>query len=326
MFEEEILLIIGNGFDIDLGLKTKYSDFIKSEYYPVKEEISFDYGYTNIKAYSLLQYLKRSYSNKKWIDIEASLLEYININTSVDQVEIEETNSYRKFKYLAGKEEDIQKDFETLRRSLISYLNSISLDNINRSSTAARLLDLFTNKLVTILSYNYTDLNKIMNNLGLKTRPFIQVHGKLEDKSIIIGVQDDVEIPDNANFIIKSHSEYYRSCAVRDKLEEADHIIFFGHSLGEMDYHYFRDFFRKQSGLLGEKPKRKKITIFTYDEKSRLDILSQLRRMNEKRVNYLFDLNDVEIFRTGCPEDKKYIDNFLEKMRVGFKPAALSFI
>lgn len=325
MFEDEILLIIGNGFDIDLGLKTRYSDFIKSEYYPVKEEIPFDYGYTTIKEYSLLQYLKSSSSDSNWIGIEASLLEYINIKTSVDQEEIEGTNSYRKIKYLADKN-NIQKDFETLRQSLISYLNSISFDNINRSSTAARLLDLFANKIVTILSYNYTDLNKIMNKLGLKTRSFIQVHGKLEDKSIIIGVQDDVEIPDNANFIIKSHSEYYRSCAVRDKLEEANHIIFFGHSLGETDYHYFRDFFRKQSGLLEEKPKRKKITIFTYDEKSRLDILSQLRRMNEKRVNYLFDLNDVEIFRTGCPEDKKYIDNFLEKMRVGFKPAALSFI
>jgi hypothetical protein len=47
MFEDDILLIIGNGFDIDLGLETRYSDFIKSEYYPVKEEISFDYGYTN---------------------------------------------------------------------------------------------------------------------------------------------------------------------------------------------------------------------------------------------------------------------------------------
>lgn len=163
-----------------------------------------------------------------------------------------------------------------------------------------------------------------MYKLGLKTTSFIHVHGKLEDKSIIIGVQDDVEIPENANFIIKSHSEYYRSCAVRDKLEEADHIIFFGHSLGETDYHYFRDFFRKQSGLLGEKPKRKKITIFTYNEKSRLNILSQLRRMNEKRVNYLFDLNDVEFFRTGCHEDQKNIDNFLEKMRDSFKPINFS--
>ena len=47
MFGNEILLIIGNGFDIDLGLKTRYSDFIESGYYPIKERMSFDYGYTN---------------------------------------------------------------------------------------------------------------------------------------------------------------------------------------------------------------------------------------------------------------------------------------
>lgn len=28
-----ILIIIGNGFDLDMGLKTSYSDFIKSPYF-----------------------------------------------------------------------------------------------------------------------------------------------------------------------------------------------------------------------------------------------------------------------------------------------------
>lgn len=31
------VFIIGNGFDLDLGLPTKYSDFAKSEYWPVSE-------------------------------------------------------------------------------------------------------------------------------------------------------------------------------------------------------------------------------------------------------------------------------------------------
>lgn len=81
MFGDEILLIIGNGFDIDLGLKTRYSDFIESGYYPIKGRMSFDYDYSDIEEYSLLQYLKMSYSNKRWIDIETSLLDYIKIKT-----------------------------------------------------------------------------------------------------------------------------------------------------------------------------------------------------------------------------------------------------
>ena len=128
MFGDEILLIIGNGFDIDLGLKTRYSDFIESGYYPIKGRMSFDYDYSDIEEYSLLQYLKMSYSNKRWIDIETSLLDYIKIKTVVDQVKIEGTNLYKKVKYLVGIEY-IQKDFETLRQSLTAYLNSISFDD-----------------------------------------------------------------------------------------------------------------------------------------------------------------------------------------------------
>ena len=29
----KFLLILGNGFDLDLGLKTKYTDFMKSAYF-----------------------------------------------------------------------------------------------------------------------------------------------------------------------------------------------------------------------------------------------------------------------------------------------------
>lgn len=33
MLWQKKLLILGNGFDIDLGMKTKYSDFAKSHYW-----------------------------------------------------------------------------------------------------------------------------------------------------------------------------------------------------------------------------------------------------------------------------------------------------
>lgn len=305
MFEDEILLIIGNGFDIDLGLKTSYSDFVES---PVFKK--------NVYNNSLLQYLSDDYQKKKWIDIEKSLLNYIN----EDYLELDESLNIENI-------ESFQENFQCLRKSLINYLEEIDFSRIKDYSFSARLLRTLIKKHAFILSFNYTDLERIMYQINALAwdYSFSNVHGKLKNESIIIGVQDDVEIPENANFIIKSHSEYYRSCAVRDKLEEADHIIFFGHSLGETDYHYFRDFFQKQSGLLREKPKRKKITIFTYDEKSRQDILSQLRRMNEKRVNYLFDLNDVEFFRTGCSEDLKNIDKFLKKMGDDFKAIEIKY-
>ena len=90
------------------------------------------------------------------------------------------------------------------------------------------------------------------------------VHGSLKESDIILGFEDNVDVNDNLCFMIKSHSPHFRSCNIRDSLEKADEIIFFGHSLGMTDYHYFEDFFLKQSGAMGSSDiKKKKIRIFT---------------------------------------------------------------
>lgn len=34
------VFIIGNGFDLDLGMNTRYSDFAKSEYWPQDSEVN----------------------------------------------------------------------------------------------------------------------------------------------------------------------------------------------------------------------------------------------------------------------------------------------
>lgn len=76
------------------------------------------------------------------------------------------------------------------------------------------------------------------------------MHGSLEsrqtakdDTSIILGFQDNIEIDDSYCFMIKSHSPYYTSHNIKSKLDQADEVIFFGHSLGSTDYPYFEDFF-----------------------------------------------------------------------------------
>ena len=37
---EETLLIVGNGFDLSMGFKTSYGDFMKSSYFPHEETSS----------------------------------------------------------------------------------------------------------------------------------------------------------------------------------------------------------------------------------------------------------------------------------------------
>ena len=98
------LLIIGNGFDIDLGLKTKYSDFIESN--------CFDENKNN-----LFKSIYRSYKNMNWIDLENELKKYV---TGVDR-------------------QNITDEFNDLRNSLCDYLTQIEYNKINHESTAFKL-------------------------------------------------------------------------------------------------------------------------------------------------------------------------------------------
>ena len=83
--------------------------------------------------------------------------------------------------------------------------------------------------------------------------------------------------------------------------------------MGATDYHYFSDFFKQQSDLTSKKVKPKKIRIFTYNESSRQEILAQLRDMNEHRINYLYDLNDLRIYRTM--EDQEDIKLYFRELQ-----------
>ena len=283
------LLIIGNGFDLDLGLKTSYSDFIKSEYFQ-----------SIVHKYQLLNFLYEKSHTAKWIDIENFLRLF--------------AEQYKTGRTLP---KDTETAFEKLRDSLCQYLRNIDFQ-LNTESVAATLLkEVVDNGYFQILSFNYTDIDQILLSLNISNKDvqYTYVHGNLKDKSIIIGFQDDVDVAKSTYFMIKSHSPYYSSCNVRAQLEKADEIIFFGHSLGTTDYHYFSDFFKQQSDLTPNKVKSKKIRIFTYDESSRQEILAQLRDMNEHRVNYLYDLNDLRIYRTNNIEDQDDIKLYFQELQ-----------
>ena len=65
------VLVVGNGFDLDLKLKTRYLDFAKSDEW--KELYSQE---TMVKQSPLLQFLYGKSFIDKWYDIERALYEY----------------------------------------------------------------------------------------------------------------------------------------------------------------------------------------------------------------------------------------------------------
>lgn len=98
---DDKLLIIGNGFDIDLGLNTGYKDFVNSEYFKscLHKNALFNYIYSSFED-----------NDKKWIDVENVLLEY-----SKNQ--------------LVGIDNKAIKNFQELRCSLMEYLKNMDLQS-----------------------------------------------------------------------------------------------------------------------------------------------------------------------------------------------------
>ena len=108
-------------------------------------------------------------------------------------------------------------------------------------------------------------------------------------------------------------------------LLDADEVVFFGHSLGQNDYHYFRQFFRNQCDENMPREKGKKITIFTYDDSSRISILEQLRDMNDRKTSLLFSLNDFQVICTKDGKNERLL-HFLKHLQQTSKEEELKRI
>lgn len=296
MKDPKIVLIIGNGFDLDLGWKTQYSQFASSSYWPTRAS----------NACGLFNSLNANRNKSMWFDIEQLMVDYVNpMNRMTYPSRVAGDRTF----------------FDQLSSALISYLRDQQNMDVSQESTAAKVLSrvLAVHRKAKIYSFNYTDLRLIAKKLGITWHfDYEHVHGNLESESAIIGIPDSADVVGNYEFMYKTFSPHYSSHEILFDLLDADEVIFFGHSLGQIDYHYFQRFFQQQCRSDMQRSDGKKITIFTYDAASRLSILKQLRDMNNKRTDLLYNQNELNIFRTdGTDEDKikKFLSDFSKRVR-----------
>lgn len=318
MKKRNFLLIIGNGFDIELGLKTKYSDFIQSPIYKSYEDelqkmFSFKtkYDFEYEEEFNIFSHFKKVYKIQNWIDLE---MEIGKLATRAPEMMDSETGEF--VKELIKSTEPMMRSFEALRMCLNEYISELDIPakKHNYASELLKILATEPRNNVQIVTFNYTSIDTA-SGLEIKV-PVHHIHGKIsggKESSLILGVQDDIEIDKSYSYIIKSHSPYYHSSRIIDLLEEADEVIFFGHSLGETDYPYFSEFFQSQCKRI-EPEKRKKIRIFTYNENSRLDILYQLRIMNNKQTRMFFENADFALYRTFFEQDDHEINKYFNEL------------
>lgn len=287
---EEGILILGNGFDLDLGLHTRYSEFWESEKWKsVKGTCPEPYLVSSLEKYRVTH---------NWFDLESGLYDgAIRLRNRLNS------------SFVANEYYD---SYQILIKELKEYLlNQQENFTLKENSVAEQLLRSVgsSNSLKCIYSFNYTDINAISERFHIAHLPPVNhVHGSLEaNDQIILGieVEDFDAIPPQLTFLIKSNSPYYHFTHLLKDLENADDVIFFGHSVNGMDFPYFKSYFMDLSTLPINKLENKHITIITYDEYSAMEIKDNFRR-NGIDVRNLFNKVAMNFIMTkGVYEGKE---------------------
>lgn len=296
------VFIIGNGFDLDLGLKTKYSNFADSEYWIRDDRILMCKSFNN------------SRNKDTWFDLEGELLNYSKRYDAND-------HSFKDYMKEVQFPEIVKENvnyFKNLRSSLNDYIEKVQKEQeIKKECTACGVLKaIYTNGLFpNIYSFNYTDLNHIAKQIGIAEEiKYTHIHGSIADKSIILGV-DETELRKGYECFHKSSSRYYRSHDLYNSLIKAKEIVIFGLSLGSVDYSYFDAFFRRitEGGLIDENEKQF-ITIFTLNDESRLSLVSNLRNMGIN-IQRLYAQSHFQIICTEDDGEKKELEDFYGRLK-----------
>lgn len=269
----KILHILGNGFDLNLGLKTSYKDFY--DYYKSVES-------TRNNINNLKTNISSNYKN--WSDLELALGQYSEEFETVDDFdEVFEDIGERLAEYLI-KQEDKFEISEINREKFLENLVKPEVFLPVADNNKIRTYKLsFTNNTwnVDIVTFNYTRvIEKIIgDSLNIKIRHHISnnhvailrsiehIHGYVDDR-MVLGVNDISQLKNKAfhqnvdvlEAIVKQQCNTAYGHTIdnhfKTKIKQADIISIFGASLGDTDNIWWE--------LIGQKMREKNIPIIIF--------------------------------------------------------------
>lgn len=302
-------LVIGNGFDVDLGLKTRYSDF------------AGDTGFfPNNPKSNLFQYIREQSLCPNWGGIEVSMEEYALLPLSEHTYEEDKKyydsliTSLRLF--LHNRLYGSPKHFDKKKKEPI-FDNELK---INGDSSAYHLCYrlLHSDSLDNIITFNYTDIWRYIRQIGnninepniesitsdyISKRTFVH----RVDDTMILGISGDARLEDERyNFIKKTHQAIIPP--IFDKLLSSDNIVFYGLSFSKPDYPYFKDFFN----IIAERGSHigaKNIFIVSKDDTSFWKCMFEIESMLNGDLARIMNKNNITqintnkgVFSKGLPQ------------------------
>lgn len=167
-------VVVGNGFDLNLGIKSSYGDFV--EYVKSKEAFNGD---EELTKYNELFQKRESFGRKNWSDFESELekrtfeLQTWNSPTS------DSMNAYVQMSELNVAITQLEQEFYTyLSEQLIEWQGKYPEPYVTHEYKK-----IFDGSVV--INFNYTDSPKIVGLADVHY--YYNVHGSLKNKNIIFG-------------------------------------------------------------------------------------------------------------------------------------------
>ena len=284
---KKVVLVIGNGFDLDMGFRTSYTDFVNSIYFkylidpnqenPVEMMEGVDEDKLIRIPNGMASYVMEEKEHNNWVDLEECIRKYCEMQTPS-----------------AEEKERLRRELFSIRYMLYHYLSRVvyyqfeDRDPYFKNRIAYKLLEGIVNENVSyeIWDFNYTftcetvlerlnvDSNVISNHLHY-------IHGQLrrdngyERWPIILGSDSTEKLEQICPSAVKCHTrDYFDNCsAFKADLKEAETVVFMGHSMGSTDRPYFSKMLQSE--------KLKSVVVITKSEASINDFRANINAASD---------------------------------------------
>ena len=289
---KKISIILGNGFDLNLMLRTSYSDFAKSkEFVDVPKVYPLNiYVDTTNPEKSLYAHLQSVFDKQNWFDIEEEIYRYaskLHNMSSLLPIEFECIKDALK-QYLARVVKNTMPSQESLAYKFMKNVIEKSISEIN------------------IFNFNYTNCLTLCDcNIREKVN-YCNIHGDLAS-DIVLGYYDykNIFLNDAFSFMDKSFMLKKSGFRMSTRLIEANEVIFFGHSLNPMDFSYFKSYF---DYITQSSSANQSLTFICLDDKSIMNIKRMLNIQGYELRKLYENLNNFDFVRTHYWNEKNEKD------------------
>lgn len=180
------MIIVGNGFDISVGIKSSYNNFV--DHLRVEEKLE-----TNEDIYNFNKLFLQKFDGKSlnWNDLESIFENHIK---EINEITYNSDDEIRSI-YSVTEINAYLKELEDLFSSYLSefyekWHNSYRVQRNNKSSLVVNEVYKNIFKDADVINFNYTstlyDLNLVQTG-SVSNQKYFQVHGSLIEKNIIFG-------------------------------------------------------------------------------------------------------------------------------------------